>query len=341
MYEPNFNDSRVKARITTAIDWIEQFVTNKPNWLSTREIDRHFGQGQLPLSKWLRNKLLIESDSYYNYQTGRCKTYTRNYDGWLELKQQLNGKKISTTITPQQQQQLSSGIFTYEEKSNRWFNTLQNLPKRVKRSTFAQAGFNYNYDIICAAPRLIVQYARRCGFDSTCPLLDAYINDATSIRTQIAQEIGLTPKQVKFVVNAILHGAHITHKADSSILLELGSRHLLIDNLKQNLLINQLKEEIKEVWASIKPHRTSRTIINKNNKIIKLPLSSKEKSEIYRELEKEVLTSIEKYLKKKSNFYFKEHDGWMCKQVIDEIELRSYVKSKTGYSIDLTCEIYE
>jgi hypothetical protein len=329
-YKPNLSDPRVIKRITTAIEWIEQFVSNKSNWLSTREIGKHFGQGQLPLSKWLRSKLLIEADSHFNWKTGKCKQYTRNYDGWSELKRLINGTPSVRTITPRQQAQLDSAQFEYTEKSNRYFNPLQNLPKRVKRTTFKQAGFNYNYDIICAAPRLLLQYARKCGLNKPTPILDAYVADANSLRIQIANETGLTPKEVKLVVNAILQGAPITHRYNSSILLELNNRHLLINNLQTNSSIIKLRTEISSLWKSIKLHRD-----------IKERLNVRVKSSIYRELEQDVLKSIERYLKKTSNHYFKEHDGWMCKMIIDETELRSYVRSMTGYSIETTCEIFD
>jgi hypothetical protein len=329
-YTPKLSDPRVIKRLTTAIEWIEQFVNNKPSWLSTREIDKHFGQGQLPLSKWLRSKLLIEADPHFNWKTGKCKRYVRNYDGWSELKRLLNGTPSVRTITPRQHAQLDSAQFEYMEKSNRYFNPLQNLPKRVKRTTFKQAGFNYNYDIVCAAPRLLSQYARKCGMTKATPLLDAYVNDAASMRIQIANETGLTPKEVKLVINAVLQGAPITHRYNSSILLELGNRHLLITNLQTNSSIIKLRSEISYLWKAIKSHRD-----------IKERLNVRIKSSIYRELEQEVLKSIERYLKKTNNHYFKEHDGWMCKMIIDDIELRSYVRSMTGYSIETTCEIFD
>jgi hypothetical protein len=329
-YNPNINDPRVRARITQAIEWIEQFVSNKPNFLSTRHIDKHFGQGQLALSKWLRSKLLLEVDPHYNHLTGKCKKYRRNYDGWAEVKQLLNGFNSIRVLPPEQQVQLDTAQFEYTEKSNRYFNPLQNLPKQIKRTTFKQSGFNYNYDIICAAPRLLLQYARRCGMTKATPTLDAYINDAAVLRTQIANATGLTPKEVKFVVNAILQGAPITHRYNSSILAHLNNRHLLINNLQTNTDMIKLRTEISSLWKSIKLHRD-----------IKERLSPKVKSSIYRELEQEVLKSIERYLKKNNNHYFKEHDGWMCKMIIDDTELRSYVRSMTGYSIEITCEIFE
>ena len=104
MYTPNYNDPRVKNRIIQAIAFVEQYVSKtKPNWLSTRAIDKHFGQGQLDISKFLRQKLLIIVDNHFNFETGKCKTYIQNPDGVNELRQALGGVKITQKITPQLQ----------------------------------------------------------------------------------------------------------------------------------------------------------------------------------------------------------------------------------------------
>ena len=338
MYQPNFNNPRVISRINIALHFIENYVSpHKAKWLSTRAIDSAFGQGQLDLSKWLRNELLIVVDNHFNYKTGKCKTYKRNQDGFLSLKNLMNG----SIVTPKQQTELDTGQFEYVEKSNRLWNPLQNLPNRIKRPLFAKNGYNYNYDIQCAAPRLILQYARKCGLNKPTPHMDLYLQDRKFVRDEIAKQTGLTTDEVKFVINAILQGAYITHKYDTSIINHLGGRHLLIDKLKQNEFINNLKEEIKLIWSFIKPHRTQRTITNKNGLSVKLRLTPKDKSEIYRELEELVLKEIQRYLVRTNNRGLLEHDGWTCMNAIDMNELRSLVRSNTGYEIEIDWTIYE
>jgi hypothetical protein len=36
-----------------------------------------------------------------------------------------------------------------------------------------------------------------------------------------------------------------------------------------------------------------------------------------------------------------QHDGWTTCDVIDINELRTYVRSSTGYDLDITWEIYQ
>jgi hypothetical protein len=331
-YHPNLTNTRVIDRITKALDYVELYVSpHKANWLSTRVIDQAFGQGQLDLSKWLRNQLLIVVDPHFNYETGKCKSYKRNQDGFVRLKSLVNGP--APQITPKQQSELDSGNFEYKEKSNRLWNPLQNFPKRIKRPLFAKNGYNYNYDICCAAPRLLLQYARKCGLTTETPHMDLYIQDRTFVRNEIAQYTGLTSDQVKFVVNALLHGAIISHdERYSSIITGINGKHSALDKLKENDYITSLREEIKQIWKSIKPHR---------GQITSNRLSAKHKSKIYRELEELVLREIQRYLVRTNNRGLLEHDGWTCMNAIDINELRSLVRSNTGYELEFDWIIYE
>lgn len=341
MYQPNLNDPRIQRRLKMAIDYVTTYVNPyKPVWLSTLHIDKYFGQGQTKLSKWLRKELLICTNHYYNKDLGQCKKYIQNVDN-------LN-KYINTTnhipkpaIEKQVEQQLITGDFEYEEKSNRFWNPLQQLPKRVKRPLLAKNGFNYSYDIQCCAPTLLLQYARQCGLSSPTPLIDAYLVDRTSIRTAIANDTGITEDDAKFVINALLQGGQISYHRESSVSTRLNGNQYLISKLKENDYLLGIREEIKNLWSSIKPTLPVKYLTDKNGKTRRCALNGRDKSGVYREQEQLVLKEIKKYLKKNNNRGLLEHDGWTCEKIIDEVELRSYIKSTTGYQIELECEIYE
>ena len=330
-YQPNFTDIRVQRRCKLALAWVNTFVGSTPQWLSTREIDKHFTNK--PLGQYLRQQLLICEDPYYNMTLGRCKKYVRNTTGCYQLLQQVHGTVSNpSTITSQQHDQLTTGEFVYTQKANRYFNDIQQLPKRIKRPLLSQTGYNYAYDINCCAPTLLLQYARNtCKFDVLTPGLDQYILDRQSIRRQIALETNLTENQVKFIINAMLHGAPISHKLDSSIFVHIKN-HMAIDKLKTNSFIQGVKEEIKLMWQAIKPSITIDT---------SLRLSGRDKAKLYRELEQQVILVIKRYLRKTHNKGLLEHDGWTCQKAIDDTELRSYVRSHTGYVIKLDWDIYE
>lgn len=341
MYQPNLNDPRIQHRLRTALDYVTTYVNpHKSVWLSTRHIDKYFGQQQHHLSKWLRKELLICTDEKFNKDLGQCKKYIQNVD-------RINHHLGITQYTPKPaidieiEQQLVSGEFEYEEKSNRLWNPLQHLPKRIKRPLLAKNGMNYSYDIQSCAPTLLLQYARRCGMTQNTPLLDEYLSNRANIRLKIAQETGISTSQSKLVVNALLNGAYISSNYDNAIFKEISYNHHILSKLKTNEYLLGLKEEIKSIWNSIKPTLPVRYLTDKNGKTRRCALSGRDKSGVYREQEELVIKSIKRYMKKTKNKVLLEHDGWTCERIIDEVELRSHVKSMTGYDIKLECEIYE
>ena len=330
-YEPDLNRKNTRKRIEQAITWAEQFIDKtKPNWLSTRYIDDNLGSQSRPLGKWLRQQILICVDEHWNWQTAKCKKYIRNDVGIKELKKRLNYTPVKQ-VTKEEEQQLATGEFEYEEKSNRYFNSIQYKPRYVKRPLLAHWGYNYNYDIACAAPRLILQYARKCGLTKETPLMDRYINDTAAMRQELADELSLTPDQVKLVINTILNGGHISHKEDTSLFVQLGRSHIYIDRLQASSTIDLIKKEIKSMWSAIKPHRT----------LTSARITPKDKSDVYRELEQVVIKSVRTYLNKTKNKGLLEHDGWTTCEAIDITELRTYVRSTTGYDIEVVWEVYE
>lgn len=341
MYQPNLNDPRNQRRLKQALDFVTTYVNpHSPVWLSTRYIDRYFGQQQNKFSKWLRKELLICVDESFNKDLGYCKKYVQNLDGIAKHTVTANHRP-QIVIEQDIQEQLDSGEFHYEEKSNRLWNPLQRLPKRVKRPLMAQNGYNYNYDIQCCAPTLLLQYSRRCGLTTPTPLMDSYLQDRAAIRKDIANDTGVSEDDVKFVINTLLHGGHISYNTDSAINFKLKNNQYLIGKLKQNQFLLELKQEIKSIWSSIKPTLPVRYLTDKNGKRRRCAISGRDKAGVYRSQEELVLKEIKRYLKKNKNKALLEHDGWTCEKIIDEVELRSYVKAMTGYQIELECEIYE
>ena len=64
-----------------------------------------------------------------------------------------------------------------------------------------------------------------------------------------------------------------------------------------------------------------------------IPITSKQKWNVYFELERLVINSVRTYLDERSVRYFLMHDGWACDREIDQIDLRDYVRNHTGYKI--------
>jgi hypothetical protein len=342
-FKPNLNNQATRRRCQTALDWVEQYVSpNKVCWLSTREIDRHFTGGSNPISQWLRLQLLIVENPIFMFGngTGKCKTYRRNQDGFQKLYQLLNGS-TAPTISPKLEQQLDTGEFEYNEKSYRLWNPLQHLPKIVKKPLMADKGYRYHYDIKAAAPTLIREYAVSLGLKTPLTGLDSYINDRDKIRAGVALRTGLSETQVKEVINAMLNGAPIAANWQSSIYDICNKNVHVISLLQADEDIQSLKEDFKKCWDQIKQTLPKETYTTKSGKERTKRITPRQKSQVYRKLELEVIKEVKRYMKKKKNPCLLEHDGWFCKEIVTTDELRLLIKNKLGYVVNIDVEIYD
>jgi hypothetical protein len=342
-YSPNFDDPRIQRRIERALEFCQLISASKPNWLSTRAIAQHFGNTSQPLGRYLKSQLLKEVDSHYSMQSGICKKYILNKLNADVLAKKIGLKSVTLTskLIKKYEEELKSGLFQYNKTSNRQYHPIQNLPKSVKITAMRQYGYNYDYDIVCCAPALITQYARKLGLKQPTPHIDLYISNRTQIREQIAQQYSMPVKSVKTAITALFQGAFLSFNHQTRIYQELAGDTRQIQCLKDDVYITQLRKEIKTVWDQIKPTMPKQFSNNKkkNSEEFKLKrVSGRQKAQLYRELEEQVMKEIERYLKKHNHAYLLEHDGWRTREMIDPIELRDLVRTKTGYVVDIDWE---
>lgn len=334
-YQPNPKNKAFIRRANLALEFVDKYVKDTPNWLSTRWIDdtQHFGHSGNPLSQWLRSKLLIIVNDHYDMKQGRCKTYRKNHRGYKELQLLLNPAYQAKAITPLQEQQLISGNFPYTEAGERYYNSLQFLRSDVRKPTFAQHGYRYNYDIICAAPTVIRQYADMCGLTKATPALDTYIHNRSQIRDRLSLELEITPKTAKKLIHALVNGAPLGTNYNWSIYSLLNRDSSKIKWLQQDEFIQQLRIDVSACWQAIKPHtpKTSKRF------------NSQAKSRVYRIIETEIMRVVYKRITHQnvSIRTFNEHDGWRCDCLVDQNDLRAHIKRTTGYIIDFDYEVVE
>lgn len=351
-YKPNYNDPRVINKIKKAIGFTNSFLSDvKPRGWSTRYIDKFFGQSQHELSKFLRDKLLICTNDRYSKDSGICKEYIKNTNGINELKEHITYPSVSqvktSTICVSQvsinfikeefKKELDSKKFVYEDKSNRLWHDLQRVRKPIKHEVFRDNKLTHQYDIECCAPTLIHQYSQQLDDPMDLYLfnLRKYLKDRKQVRTELAIEAEITYEQSKEIINALLMGAQLGHNPDSDIYKLLNGDKAQIEFLKQHIFLRGLRDDIKTIWDYIKPTLTQRYITDKNNKQRRLPISTKQKSNLYFDLERRVLNVIRDYLDRTDNKYFLEHDGFVSENQVDIEELSKWVKLNTGFVINL------
>ena len=370
-YNPNINDPRTNRRIKKALGFVGSHLSDtKPHQWSTRYIDKYLGHQGNDLSIWLRNKLLICTNDRYSKDQHFCKEYIKNSTGYNKLVSLLSsttsypsviqvGNSVSTTsviqvpidfINEEYGEELKTKNFKYEDKSNRLWHPLQRVRKEIKRTIFIQNDLTYQYDIECCAPTLIHQYSQKIPeiivnkqyiqgpMDLYLFALRRYLKDRTEVRNQLASETEITYSEAKTIINALLMGAQLGNNSDSDIYQILNGDKARIEFLKQNDYINQLREDIKICWEYIKPTMTRKQITTKKGHKRILPLSSNQKAGLYFQLERKVLNSVKTYMDKTNNQYFLEHDGFVCKNLINLDAISDWIYNDTQFVIQLAKE---
>lgn len=248
-----------------------------------------------------------------------------------------------------------SGDFSYSQKSFRWWNELQSVKKEYKLPFLAMHHYNHMYDIEACAPTLIYQYAKSIKHNlKPTPAYDRYLNNKTEVRQELADLIESDIKDIKVLINALFCGAKLgrnnifalyqlfynpddSYYADAAIIV-----------LKESEYMNQLIEDIKYIWKIIKqviyPKTLYKEIIHKDTGEIetkRINFGSKQKWDLYFQLENMVGLSIKEYLNNLDCNYFFEHDGWSSSVMININELSEHVYSTTGYKLKYDYEYIE
>ncbi len=343
LYQPNFTNKAFLKRAATALAFVETYVsTTKSGWLSSRYIDQHFGQSQHPISRYLRQTLLICVDEKYSKEHRQCKKYIANREGIDFLKPMVtNNTHIQYSVYllgSKHEQQLQSGDFEYNDSSSRLYHPIQNIKRDIKKQLLANWSYEHTYDIVCSCPTLILEYIKQLGSEEYPNAIKTYIDNRTLIRSRIAKSCEISEQQVKRIINGLFQGAYITNYTESLIYREVDGDPARIAWLKQDQFLTELRADIKMCWQIISKTQPIRTKADRNGRVRRIPLSGRRKTAIYRDLERQVLDVVRLYLLENNNKFFLEHDGWSCASEIDLEKLIKFIRERTGFDIEIDYE---
>jgi hypothetical protein len=332
-YNPKFNHKSFQKRALTAIEFVETYVHQRPVPVSKTQIVKHFGQLQLASAQWLKDQLLICVDPYFNWQTHQCKKYIRNEQGLADLRKSLNMTPVK--LSKDLEQQLDASEFVMTEKSDRFHNRIQYIPKKIRNPLLKdRAGHRFNYDIECAAPTLLYQYAKKLaaphGRWIELPHIEFYLNDRKLVRDELSIKYNISASLIKEIIVGLFQGAQLSLSHNTRIFHLLSGNYNLIRSLKADPYLIELRNEIKQMWNEIIPEM--KTQLNKKR------INGKDKTAKYRELEREVMSVIKRELQRTNNRYLDIHDGWSCRDICDIRSLIDQVRANTGYVIKIDSE---
>lgn len=358
----NISDPRVRRRAQRALNYVFANTNpNSPRMLSTRDIDMYFGQQQHDLSKSLRKLLLIEKNSFYNWQSGKMKQYLRNKQGCKYL-QHLLDPTIPYEVAEEQgreqhvstfKQELETGKFTYKDKSNRQWHPLQNMPSAERKREFSKYNYCHIYDIRCAAPSIILHIAKDAGTKPKhTAAIEHYIANRTEIRQRISNDLNISISDAKKLLTMLFNGAPLglgkqfpdggwKYLATGEILQYDRKR---IDAAKAHPDITELRSSISKCWQKITNYQTDGEYLMPREYRAdgkKKRINGKDRWALYYRYERHVMNSVTAYLDKQGAMYFIEHDGWSSTIQIDSNELTHHVRSVTGIdTIEFDYEYY-
>ena len=357
-YIPNFEDKRVSARCKVALGFVLGVLsTDKGKPWSTRYIDKHLGQQQTALGKYLRNTLLICDNEHWAMNSGKCKVWRSNAEGIYYLKNQIGintTTQTPTTLTTNYEQQiyddrlvanmiereygnqLRSGEFDYRDSAHRLWNNLQNVKSVYRKPILSEYGYSHNYDIEACAPNIIEQLSRRYGNDLYMPALDDYIVNKTQFRETIKVDFELDDKTTKVLLNSLFCGANIGFNPQYATSIMLNNDTAKIALAKEHPTIIQLREDIKLCWCHIVNSglEISRRRNIESNRLVRV--SSRDRWSCYFKYEREVISSISRYLRELNIKCFLEHDGFSSDKAINVVELCARVKLDTAFDLNMT-----
>ena len=227
--------------------------------------------------------------------------------------------------------ELKTGDFNYTEKNDfpRLMHPLQNMPVKTRNKLLTDNDFAYEYDIVCCAPSVILYYSYQLGTGEWMPTIDDYINNRKERRETLAIELEVDVMTIKKIINAMFCGAYISkNRKYSSVYKLLDYDDDKIVFIKENEWLQNLKQEIKQCWAHIKPHYPQYIRKTKNGKH-RWQLYAKDKWNIYFNLERECLNHIQTYLNHNNIKNFLIHDGWHTNKSINIVDLEDYVYNNT------------
>jgi hypothetical protein len=322
------------------LNFVELYITtNKTAWIARQEFYKHFGNTSRPLGRYLKDTILDTTDNWFNQATGECKKYRLNIAGLNHVKTLAGLEQFVPTIDTELDQQLTTGDFEYSAKSDRLYNPIQNITRRIRQPLLANRGYRYNYDIEAAAPTVLLQRAQQIDPDVKFPALENYVLNRSLVRQQLAKSCEISETNVKFVINAMLQGAVISCYEHGKIFQELQNDYDAVRRLQHNNQIQAVKQDIKHLWTILKRDFPERLTTLKSGKTRRARLNGRDKSGYYRAIESQVGKVIQKALRKHKIKFLWIHDGWACDGVIDPRALETQVRRSTGYTIRIDYEV--
>lgn len=374
-FTPNFRDPRTIRRVNSALNFVANTFKIKRTQIHLgRDLldqPENFGKSSNPLSAYLRDVLLICTDPSYRFNSdfNKSKRYALNTLGvnylterlanttdisWSEYREQHSAdtqcqlldsiqEKQADQLIEQYDAEIQSGKFVMRQIGHREYHALQNIPRDLRAVKLAQSGYCHDYDIETAAPSLLLQRARMLGMTEPTPTIDYFLTNKVMVRNAIAEDCGIDYQQAKQVITALFQGAVLSCFAENRIFSEtINYNRLAMQALQTNELIIALKEEIRIMWATIATTIDRETFVDSRGVTRRRRITGRQKAQTYVEIEQLIMKQIKRFISRyhPNTRIITEHDGWRTDRIIDIDAVKTHVRRRTGYVINIEYTSY-
>lgn len=368
-YKPNFNDPRVFNRVTKATEWALEHFDDKPREFSTREINKHLGRTNDNLGRYLRFQLLIETNSNYCNQTGKCKEFKLNRLGIDSLRSSIhcsvnwrllrntascsNEKKENTfiyctTSLPQREIQEEN---RYNRNKNRFEHELVSKQFKYKYNPSENPanqrmhhGLQNMMNQYGTRDRLFYDYGFVYKYDIDNCMQALFLSLYYQITNKPLTAIESYIKNKKQWRKRLAKQLEIEEPIAKQIITATFTGALVAHNKYSS--INKILEndKAKIIWLEENIwYQKLKQDVKKMWRTIKRTqpntrLTARNKWCVYQSLEHKVAREIIFYLNTHNVKYFWLHDGWYADKQIDTTNLEQLIKQQTALHIKLTEE---
>jgi hypothetical protein len=345
---PNWVDRRVRDRVRSACEWAELYLhPTRTTDIHHTKLRRIFGNPASAIGRYLHDVLLISVPN--SHQVGvKSTSYFVNKPN-LTFLQSLLVSSLSLQVYGVQNpsgvknvdtgahssahsyngvQNPVSGVihsgFEYTDKSNRLWHEYQRIRRGEKDRFWVQRGLPFNYDIVSAAPTILVQLAERAGLKTrNLMAVMTYLAAPKKFRSYMSRLSGLDYDDAKQLLTSMFNGARLQSNSFCSAFHLLDRDKVRMKVLQEDPNVRLLVQNISSVWSALRASTN-------------LPLKTgSQKWSLYFEYERAILEIAVKYFDELGIEYFLEHDGYRTSQKIDATELQRRVLNELGLKITL------
>ena len=235
----------------------------------------------------------------------------------------------------------------YMSESGRLYRSFLQRCHRVVREVALQGMWCFDFG---ACHHAIFQHiAKEAGID--CPYLDEYLQDKQAYREALANELGVSVRQVKDALITLAYGAGITHKErygkPAAIPAILGTEAFL--KVKASPKFKGLADELKAISTHLLDSARKKNGYLLNARSLPMRIEGNSKATLIAHLlqgiESQMLNSAIRAHHRGSRpgkevVVLPLHDGWITRLERDPAAAARAVKKKTGIDIEVDCQQY-